>query len=52
MYGVGPNFETVVPGNPANPIGPDLASQDDWWFRYVLLTLFLSGRPLTEYIRE
>jgi len=38
MYGVGENFETVVEGSPANPIGPDLQDQNDWWFRFVLLT--------------
>ncbi|GAA5845878.1 hypothetical protein JCM3766R1_004641 [Sporobolomyces carnicolor] len=34
MYGVGPNWgrESALP-NPANPIGPDIAAQNDWWFR-------------------
>ncbi|GAA5860490.1 hypothetical protein JCM8547_000320 [Rhodosporidiobolus lusitaniae] len=33
MYGVGEGFEYIVPGQPSDPIGPDLSSQDDWWFR-------------------
>ncbi|GAA5964130.1 hypothetical protein JCM3765_005349 [Sporobolomyces pararoseus] len=34
MYGVGPNWGagSTLP-NPANPIGPDIADQNDWWFR-------------------
>ncbi|GAA5962843.1 hypothetical protein JCM8115_001977 [Rhodotorula mucilaginosa] len=32
MYGVGPGF-TNLAGDPFSPIGPDIASQNDWWFR-------------------
>ncbi|POY73063.1 hypothetical protein BMF94_3901 [Rhodotorula taiwanensis] len=32
MYGVGPGF-TSVAGDPFSPIGPDIAKQDNWWFR-------------------
>ncbi|GAA5930816.1 uncharacterized protein JCM15063_002468 [Sporobolomyces koalae] len=32
MYGVGDNWSNVA-GSPGDPIGPDLARQDDWWFR-------------------
>ncbi|GAA5878060.1 hypothetical protein JCM16303_002834 [Sporobolomyces ruberrimus] len=32
MYGVGPGF-TNVAGSPGDPIGPDIANQNDWWFR-------------------
>ncbi|GAA5980611.1 hypothetical protein JCM5350_003559 [Sporobolomyces pararoseus] len=34
MYGVGPNWgaDSTLP-NPANPIGPDIPNQKDWWFR-------------------
>jgi hypothetical protein len=35
MYGVGPGF-TNLAGDPFSPIGPDIASQNDWWFRSVL----------------
>lgn len=34
MYGVGPDFEYTI-GDPVIPIGPDVADQNDWWFRYV-----------------
>ncbi|GAA5897105.1 hypothetical protein JCM6882_001792 [Rhodosporidiobolus microsporus] len=33
MYGVGENFAYDVPGQPCDPIGPDLTTQDSWWFR-------------------
>ncbi|GAA5989925.1 hypothetical protein JCM10908_002380 [Rhodotorula pacifica] len=32
MYGVGADF-TNLAGDPFSPIGPDIAEQDDWWFR-------------------
>ncbi|GAA6007472.1 hypothetical protein JCM11491_004174 [Sporobolomyces phaffii] len=32
MYGVGPNWEPLA-GSPGDPIGPDIANRDDWWFR-------------------
>ncbi|GJN93959.1 hypothetical protein Rhopal_007020-T1 [Rhodotorula paludigena] len=32
MYGVGPDFEYTI-GDPVIPIGPDVADQNDWWFR-------------------
>ncbi|GAA5903087.1 uncharacterized protein JCM6883_002690 [Sporobolomyces salmoneus] len=34
MYGVGPDcgHNSTLP-NPANPIGPDVKVQNDWWFR-------------------
>ncbi|TNY21244.1 hypothetical protein DMC30DRAFT_416263 [Rhodotorula diobovata] len=32
MYGVGNGFSYDA-GNPAVPLGPDLATQDSWWFR-------------------
>ncbi|SGY20159.1 BQ5605_C017g08501 [Microbotryum silenes-dioicae] len=33
MYGVGKDFKSVVPGQPCDPIGPDLKTRDEWWFR-------------------
>ncbi|SCV72962.1 BQ2448_6887 [Microbotryum intermedium] len=33
MYGVGKDFEYIVPGQPSDPIGPDLQTRDEWWFR-------------------
>lgn len=34
MYGVGPNLTTDRQvGDPFTPIGPDLLTQDEWWFR-------------------
>jgi hypothetical protein len=34
MYGVGSDMTADTPaGNPVAPIGPDLPSLDDWWFR-------------------
>ncbi|KWU44348.1 hypothetical protein RHOSPDRAFT_34138 [Rhodotorula sp. JG-1b] len=32
MYGVGPGF-TNLAGDPFSPIGPDIANQNEWWFR-------------------
>ncbi|POY71101.1 hypothetical protein BMF94_5858 [Rhodotorula taiwanensis] len=32
MYGVGPDWAYDA-GPPMNPIGPGLATQDEWWFR-------------------
>ncbi|GAA5979369.1 hypothetical protein JCM11641_005015 [Rhodosporidiobolus odoratus] len=32
MYGVGPDFNYTA-GNPVDPIGPDLKTQEEWWFR-------------------
>ncbi|ORY51762.1 hypothetical protein BCR35DRAFT_310676 [Leucosporidium creatinivorum] len=32
MYGVGADFNYTA-GDPVSPIGPDLPTQDDWWFR-------------------
>lgn len=34
MYGVGPNWNYTA-GDPVVPIGPGVAKQDDWWFRFV-----------------
>ena len=34
MYGVGTNWEYAA-GNPVDPIGPGVAKQEDWWFRFV-----------------
>lgn len=39
MYGVGPGF-TNLAGDPYGPIGPDIANQNDWWFRCVSLFAF------------
>lgn len=33
MYGVGPGFAYDAGGSPVDPLGPDLATQDEWWFR-------------------
>lgn len=33
MYGVGPGFAYDAGGSPVDPLGPDLATRDEWWFR-------------------
>jgi hypothetical protein len=35
MYGVGPNFKYETTLTPSDPIGPNLQTQDEWWFRCV-----------------
>ena len=36
MYGVGSNWDYTA-GDPVTPLGPGVAKQDDWWFRFVTI---------------
>lgn len=50
MYGVGADFAPLA-GDPFSPIGPDIASRNDWWFRSVVWrpsSSFISADSLTE----
>ncbi|KAI5477703.1 Galactose-binding domain-like protein [Pseudohyphozyma bogoriensis] len=45
MYGIVPNWDTDTL-NPVAPLGPNWATQDEWWFRSFGVTPTIPGSPL------